>query len=343
MRLPVPLHLRGRRWRALIAAALIGATLAGCATLDTAQRRWIFQASKLASDAHPALPARVEEVWIPVPGTDERIHGWWQAQPRRTGIPATDAPDTQVLANDAPAMLYLHGARRTVESSAHRTRRLVEAGFDVLSIDYRGFGRSDGELPSEAMSYADAQAAWAWLAAKVPATTPRIVYGHSIGGAVAIDLAAREQDVAALAVESTFTSLPELFATLRYGWLPVGFLITQRFESIDKIGQIEAPKLIIHGTRDRLVPHTMSDRLFAAASEPRTLLKIEGGTHGGSVVTGFASFSAALDRLAIQARERHARVQARAQARVPARAMVMRPEADELARAVPDAAATRLR
>lgn len=275
--------------RGLLALAAIALLLVGCTSLDLAQRRWIFQASKIALTETPELPANAEEEWIPVPGTDQRIHGWWQTREHRT---------------DAPAILYLHGARRTVESSAYRTRRLVEAGFDVLSIDYRGFGRSDGALPSEAMSYADAQAAWRWLASKVPATTPRIVYGHSIGGAVAIELATRERDIAALAVESTFTTLPELFATMRYGWLPVGFLITQRFESIDKIARVDAPKLFIHGTRDWLVPHTMSDQLHEAALEPKALLKIEGGSHSGSVFTDFARFKTAMNALVAQARAR---------------------------------------
>ena len=279
-----------RSGRILIAAALSLSFLAvGCASLDAAQRRWIFQASKTTTVQAPGLPADTTEVWIPVADTDERVHGWWQTRKGRVG---------------APAILYLHGARRTVETSAFRTRRLVEAGFDVLAIDYRGFGRSDGPLPSEEMSYADARAAWRWLEGRVPQGTPRIVYGHSIGGAIAIDLAARERSVEALVVDSSFTSLPALVSTMRYGWLPVGFLITQRFESIDKIAQVAAPKLFIHGTRDWLVPHTMSDELFEAASEPKTLLKIEGGRHSNAFSQDFERFTMAMTALTEQARRR---------------------------------------
>ena len=116
------------------------------------------------------------------------MHGWW--------IPARDP--------DAPALLYLHGTRWSLGRNLDRISRWREVGFAVLAIDYRGFGRSDGDLPSETGIYADAQAAWEHLRLRQPDARRRFLYGHSLGGAVAIDLATRNADVAALVVESTF-------------------------------------------------------------------------------------------------------------------------------------------
>ena len=133
-------------------------------------------------------------------------------------------------------MLYLHGARWNVEGSAPRIRRMQELGFSVLAIDYRGFGKSTPGLPSEDMAYEDARAAWDWLAAKYP-QRPRYIFGHSLGGAIAIDLAAKVPDERGTIVEGTFTSIPDVASSMKWGWLPVGPLITQRFESVQEGGE----------------------------------------------------------------------------------------------------------
>ena len=92
---------------------------------------------------------------------------------------------------DAPVVYYLHGVRWNLTGHVRRMEQLRRFGFSVFAIDYRGFGKSDGELPSEQMTYEDAAAGWAWLAKKVPDPRGGFIYGHSLGGAVAIDLAAR--------------------------------------------------------------------------------------------------------------------------------------------------------
>jgi alpha-beta hydrolase superfamily lysophospholipase len=111
-------------------------------------------------------------VWIPFTSAESgeavRLHGLWLGQP----------------AVDAPVLLYLHGARWDVRGSAPRMRRMHELGFSVLGIDYRGFGRSTAGLPSEALAGEDARAAWQWLATRAPGA-PRVVFGHSLGGAIA--------------------------------------------------------------------------------------------------------------------------------------------------------------
>lgn len=166
----------------------------------------------------------------------------------------------------------------------------MDMGFSVLAIDYRGFGESTDRLPSEESAYQDALAALHELARRQPDPARRFVYGHSLGGAIAIDLAARADDVAitGIIVESSFTSIHDMLATLRWGDLPgAGLLVTQRFASARKLAAVTEPLLILHGTADRVVPHTMSDDLYAAAiSVPKglkRLVKIEGATHSGSV------------------------------------------------------------
>jgi alpha-beta hydrolase superfamily lysophospholipase len=253
-----------RRFLTLGAAAAAG----GCATLDSKQSEWIFRPVRDNWRGYQGLPPGTEEVWLDVPGRrGERVHGWWALQP--------DA--------DAPALLYLHGARWNLTGSSFRIERWREMGFSVLAIDYRGFGQSSGELPSEAQAYEDARLAWDWLKAREARGARRFIYGHSLGGAVAIDLASRLQrgEAAGLITEAAFTSVPDVVAASRYGWLPVGFLITQRFEAIEKIGKAALPVLLLHGTGDVVVPHTMGDALFAAAREPKRLVKFDGASHSG--------------------------------------------------------------
>lgn len=256
--------------RRLLLFVVAFSLLGGCAVLDTKQSEWIFRPVRDNWRGYQGLPQGTEEVWIKVPGKeDERIHAWWMPQPD----------------SNAPALLYLHGSRWNLTGSSFRIERWREMGFSVLAIDYRGFGQSSGELPTEANTYEDTALAWDWLKAKMPAANKRFIYGHSLGGAVAIDLAAKlgPGEAAGLITESTFTSVPDVVSASPYGWLPVGFLISQRFEALEKMKKVALPKLLLHGTADRVIPHTMSDELFKVASEPKRLVKFEGASHSGIV------------------------------------------------------------
>ena len=258
--------------RHLLLFALAASLLGGCAVFDTQQSEWIFRPVRENWRGYQGLPDGVEEVWIKVPGSksEERIHAWWMPQAGQN-------------AAHAPALLYLHGSRWNLTGSSFRIAKWREMGFSVLAIDYRGFGQSSGELPTEANTYEDTALAWDWLKAKMPDAGQRFIYGHSLGGAVAIDLASKlgAGDAAGLITESTFTSVPDVVSASPYGWLPVGFLISQRFEALEKIKKVALPKLFLHGTSDRVIPHTMSDALFQAASEPKRLVKFEGASHSG--------------------------------------------------------------
>ena len=287
-----------RPWRIAaglsLLAALAGLTLSGCALLDDKQREWVFQPSDRTWAGGLAAAVGMQDRWIEfdsrVTGERAKLHALWLPQARA----------------DAPRLLYLHGARWDVRGSAPRMRRLHELGFAVLGIDYRGFGRSEGSaLPSEAMAYEDARAAWDWLKRDAEKTgapeagaVRRFVFGHSLGGAIAVDLAAQvEDDAAGLIVEGSFTSLRELLATFKWGWLPVGPLLTQRFEAAARIAKVRAPVLVVHGSDDRLVPPQIGRALYEAAREPKRFVLVEGGSHHNTNGVGREQYRVAVREL----------------------------------------------
>jgi fermentation-respiration switch protein FrsA (DUF1100 family) len=197
-----------------------------------------------------------------------------------------------VVASGGPA-----GACRPLSA-----RRALESdGFSVFAIDYRGFGKSDGDLPSEESVYADALAAWQWLDQVQPDPTQRFIYGHSLGGAVAIDLAARLSanniKAGGLIVEATFTNLADIAAAISFEWLPTRWLLSQKFDSIDKITRVRMPVLIAHGASDRMVPARFSTALYEAASEPKRLLIVDGGSHNNAMIVGNEVYLQACSKL----------------------------------------------
>ena len=280
------------RWPALaLLAALSLATLAGCVGLDTQQRRWIFQASVLTTQDDGARIDGVDDVWITLPDS-RAAHG-------AAGAPGQPKLHALWLAGptpEAPVMLYLHGARRNVESSVFRIRHMRELGFAVLAIDYRGFGRSTDELPSEASVNEDARAGWAWIEARYPGRD-RYIFGHSLGGAIAVRLATEVTDAKGLIVEGTFTSIPAVFETMKWGWLPITSLITQRFDSGDRIANVKVPVLVVHGDADGLIPPALGRALYERAATPKRFVLVEGGTHYSTNSRGQRQYREALREL----------------------------------------------
>jgi alpha-beta hydrolase superfamily lysophospholipase len=273
------------RWRWPALALIAASATAGCVSLDTQQRKWIFQASAIAASDDGARIEGFDDVWINLsgrPGTAAapKLHALW-----------LDGP-----APEAPVLLYLHGARRDVASSVFRIRRMRELGFAVLAIDYRGFGRSTDELPSEASVDADARAGWAWIAAHHPGRD-RYIFGHSLGGAIAVRLASDVADAKGLIVEGTFTSIPAVFQSMRWGWLPITPLITQRFDSAARIGRVKVPVLVVHGAEDSLIPPALGRALFERATAPKQFVLVEGGTHYSTNGRGQAQYREALRAL----------------------------------------------
>ncbi len=277
-----------RRPALLLAMAASIATLAtlGCSALDERQRGWIFQPGDRSWGGTAELAQDMAPVWIAfdsrVTGQPSKLNALW--------LPAEANPAT------APVLLYLHGARWNVQGSAPRIRRMQELGFSVLAIDYRGFGKSTHALPSEDTAYEDARAAWDWIAATYP-KRPRYIFGHSLGGAVAIDLAAKVKDEQGTIVEGTFTSIADVAGTMRWGWLPIGPLITQRFESVRKVARVGAPLLVVHGADDNLIKSDLGRKLYEAATGKKRFLLVEGGSHYSTMAVGSTQYREALGQL----------------------------------------------
>jgi fermentation-respiration switch protein FrsA (DUF1100 family) len=174
------------------------------------------------------------------------------------------------------AVLVCHGNAGSIENRLHLAQAFHAMGFDVLLFDYRGYGKSRGTL-SEEGTYLDAEAALDHLVARGFGPGRTAVFGESMGGAVAIELATR-RSFAALLVEDTFTSLADVGATV-YPWLPVRWLSRTKYASIDKLGGLSVPLLVIHSPDDRLVPFAHGERLHADHPGPKAFLRT-GGAHG---------------------------------------------------------------
>lgn len=154
---------------------------------------------------------------------------------------------------------------------------MVELGFAVLLVDYRGYGGNPGS-PSETGLAADARAALDFVKGHPGVNRQRLIYfGESLGAAVAVGLAAEEAP-AALVLRSPFTSLPDIGA-VHYPFLPTSLLLRDRYPSLETIPSIETPVLVVAGTEDRIVPPEQSEKLYEAATGHKRLVMIDGADH----------------------------------------------------------------
>ena len=270
-------------------AALLGVGVTGCMILEAKERELLYRPMRDYGRTPSDMGLAFEELWIDVAREgaegNERVHAWW--------LPSGKA--------GAPAVLYLHGIRWSLGNNLFRIARWRELGFNVLAIDYRGFGRSDGDLPSETLIYADAKAAWKELARREPRPELRFIYGHSLGAAVALELGATVDDAAGVIAEAGFTSIADLVAE---SYAPLNLLVSQRFDALERAKALKAPALFIHGTADRFVPPAMSEKLFAAAPQPKKLHMIEGANHGNWNGAGLDDYRRVIQEFVTSARER---------------------------------------
>jgi uncharacterized protein len=253
--------------------------IGGCAYLsDEKQGELIFRPAKDAWRGFNSADYSYQEQWIQL--GDHKLNAWWM----KAEDPA------------APVMLYLHGARWNLSGSVTRIDRWRQLGFSVFAVDYRGFGKSSGVAPTEAFAYEDAEAAWDYLAKLAPGRQ-RFIVGHSLGGAIAVELARRRPDAAGLVLEATFTSVQDMVDQSPWGFLPVGLILTQKFDVLSKIGDVKMPVLVTHGTRDSIVPFEMGERLYNAAHTPKRFIKVEGAGHHNLSGAGFDQYRRALAEL----------------------------------------------
>ncbi len=234
-----------------------------CFALLLGQRRIVFAPCKPIVATPTEYDLKYESVYLPVT-PEEKIHGWW--------LPAKSP--------DAPVLLYLHGNGGNVSSNLPRVQRFHQVGFSVFLIDYRGYGLSQGRFPSERGVYQDAETAWRYLVEERGVDPKQLyVFGHSLGGAIAIELATRQQQIPGLVVEGTFTSILKMSRYKGYRWLPVNWLLTQRFNSLEKLPSLNLPIFYIHGTDDLVVPAEMSETLYHLTKGRKELWLIEGARH----------------------------------------------------------------
>ena len=245
----------------------LGAGISGCfalgrfSPLRPLERSLVFQPARYpAGDWKPSNIQPVNVVFTAADGV--RLHGWYVGHPNPKGV-----------------ALFCHGNAGNISGLADTLLILNQRhDLSVMTFDYRGYGRSEG-IPSEQGVYQDARAARAWLADRenIP-ETDIIVMGQSLGGAVAVDLAAKD-GARALILASTFTSLPAVASNLM-PLLPARWLMTYRFNSIEKIGDYHGPLLVSHGTADEVVPFELGRELFeAAGTQHKRFVPIEGGRH----------------------------------------------------------------
>jgi fermentation-respiration switch protein FrsA (DUF1100 family) len=195
------------------------------------------------------------------------IHGWFLPAARPCAL----------------TVLLLHGNAGNISHRFDKLAVLRELGADVLIIDYRGYGRSSGS-PSEQGTYRDADAAYAWLTGKRGlAPGAIVVYGESLGAAVAVDLAARHP-LAGLVLESGFTSAVDVGQEM-FPFLPARWLVRNRYESAAKLGRVKAAVLVLHSRDDEFFGWHHARGLYDAAPAPKRLVELRGGHNDAFVVS----------------------------------------------------------
>lgn len=272
-------------WRKRFTVAAGGIALlyaSACYYMWATQMTQVFEPTDVWQTTPDRMGMKYEE--LKIPEKQGELDAWW-------------APSDKA---SAPTVLYFHGNHRNIGNNLDHTKRLHELGYNVLLADYRGYGKSRGGPPSEAKVYEDAETAWQYLL-KVRGVKPgqALIYGHSLGGAIAIDLAVHHPEAAGLITEGTFTSM-QAMGEKDYGFLPIGYLLNQRFDSVAKVPNLKLPVLFIHGTWDKKVPVEMGKQLYAAAAEPKKLLLIEGGEHNNSGAIGWVEYRDAVSAFVMQ-------------------------------------------
>lgn len=219
----------------------------GWATLlFLAQRRMMFPGADLAAPSVAAdrLPAGVETVRLPF--SDGAIEAWFVPSP---------SP------NPSPAVIFAHGNAELIGDALHDARSLAELGLSVLLVEYPGYGRSDGSPSRESIGEAFLSA-YDWLTARPEVTENGVVgFGRSLGTGAITDLAER-RSLEALVLQSPFVSV----AHFARRYLLPGFLVRDRFDNRAALRSFQGPVLLLHGTRDRIIPHVHSERLVRAAT-----------------------------------------------------------------------------
>ena len=250
------------------------------AVLGTLLIGWLVSRLEQSMTYHPTPLAGISPDRLGLPYRDlrlktedgETLQGWWMPRPEP----------------DAPVLLFFHGNAGNREDRLHNLAGLWQAGISVLIFDYRGYGGSTGS-PSEPGLVADGLAAFDWLADQV-APAPVVLFGRSLGGAVAAAVAGR-RPAKGLILESTFTSARDMAG--RVLPLPgVHLIVRARYDALAAVRDLRLPLLVIHGTADEIVPFAMGRRIFESAASPaKQFRQVPGGRHNDTyLVAGDAYY-----------------------------------------------------
>jgi fermentation-respiration switch protein FrsA (DUF1100 family) len=216
----------------------------------------------------------LEEVWLTA-SDGVKLNGWFLANPASPKV-----------------LLWFHGNAENIGMGLEQMREFAALGTNIFELDYRGYGKSEGS-PDEQGVYRDADAAYRYLG-EIRRFKPAdiFIYGHSIGGAVAVDLASR-QSSGGLVVESSLSSAKDVIRHVLH--LPYAELaFKSKFDSVSKIKNVRAPVMVIHGKKDQVLPFAMGEKLYAAAPQPKTFYAYDGAGHDDSFLVGGAVY---FDRL----------------------------------------------
>ncbi len=229
------------------------------------QERLLYFPLRSMAVTPAAAGLEFEEVWLTT-GDGVRIFGWY--------VPA---------AGSRRALLFFHGNGGNISHRLDSIAQFQRLGLNVFIIDYRGYGHSEGR-PTEAGTTLDAAAAWRYLVEQRGFAPEQIViFGRSLGGAVAAGLA-EQQRPGALILESTFTSVPDM-AARQFPFLPVRQLSRLHYNTRERLARIDAPVLIIHSPNDEVIPFEHGRALFATAGQPKEFLQIDGGHNDGFLIS----------------------------------------------------------
>jgi fermentation-respiration switch protein FrsA (DUF1100 family) len=255
---------RRRRWSIAVLAVLVLVLATAFFALRWLEQGITFHPVRFTDGEHWLKPAQAEDVWIRT-SDGENLNGWFF---------------TSVTQPAQATIIFFHGNGGNISNLGWVGERLAARGFDVLLIDYRGYGKSTGASSSEVGIYRDADAAYDYLVKTRGASPERLVlYGQSIGTTAVADLASR-RPCGAVILESGLSSARDMTAKLlpkALHW--VHFFTLNRFDSAHKLASVHCPVLVTHGDPDSIIPTAQGRALFAAANEPKQLLIYPGSGH----------------------------------------------------------------
>ena len=249
-----------------IIAIIAGAYIAFAGFLFIFQSNYVYYPERILSNDPSSIGLSFEAISFET--TDRvKLSGWFVPSESSRGV-----------------ILFCHGNAGNISHRLDSIQIFYRLGLDILIFDYRGYGQSEGK-PNESGTYRDAEAAWQYLVEERKVNPNRIIiFGRSLGGAVAAWLAQSHMP-GALILESTFTSVPDIAAKL-YPYLPIRLLSRFKYDTAGYLDKVNCPVLIVHSREDEIMPFTHGQRLFERATEPKKFLEISGSHNEGFITSG---------------------------------------------------------